>query len=85
MFRSLVLFGVPYETVLGPLTFTVFVIDLFYILNNLDYESLVNSTSAYAAQTIIKFFIKDLFSKCDQTAEEKLHFEHSVVRIMLDL
>ena len=80
MFRSLVLFGVPYETVLGPLIFTVFVIDLFYILNNLDYES-----SAYTAQTIIKFFIKDLFSKCDQTAEEKLHFEHSVVRIMLDL
>ena len=69
MFRSLALFGVPYETVLGPLIFTVFVIGLFYILNNLDYES-----SAYTAQTIIEFFIKDLFSKCDQIRRRKTSF-----------
>ena len=84
MFRSLVLFGVPYETVLDTLIFTVFVIDLFYIQNNLDYESLVNSTSAYTAQTI-KFFIKDLFSKCDQIRRRKTSFSAQCSQNYVDL
>ena len=44
------MFGLPKGSILVPISFFIFLSDLFYIYNNLDYASYANDTTPYVCK-----------------------------------
>ena len=55
-----IIFGVPQRSILGPLLFNIFVIDLFFIIEDTDIASYANDNTLYVSADNIVGAIKSL-------------------------
>ena len=66
--RQDILFGVPQGSILGPLSFNRFLVDLFFTLNNTEIENYADDNAPYA----VPGNIHDLVSYLEKSSKDLL-------------
>ena len=69
-FRSVILFGIPQGSILGPLLFNIFLADLFFVIKDIDVGSYADESTLF----IVENDIDSVFKSLEQVSDALLNW-----------